>query len=109
LTSLVFLTVAALFTVITAVSVMALIILLLMTAGKHWSVIYQAFFSFIHLGNTTSEDAFYADLAQPSELAKLTLFFVAVLLGDSLIVRTFYEFRSLSELIVLTLRHIASG
>ncbi|KAJ7898551.1 hypothetical protein B0H14DRAFT_2674754 [Mycena olivaceomarginata] len=70
LTSLVFVTVAALFTVITA----------------HWSiVIYQAFFSFVHLGNATSEDAFYADLAQPSELAKLTLFFVAVLLGDSLI------------------------
>jgi hypothetical protein len=73
---------------------MALIILLLMTAGKHWSiVIYQAFFSFVHLANATSEDAFYADLAQPSELAKLILFFVAVLLGDSLIVRGFYEFR----------------
>ncbi|KAJ7364712.1 hypothetical protein DFH08DRAFT_839825 [Mycena albidolilacea] len=70
LTSLVFLTIAALFTLITV----------------HWSiVIYQPFFSFIHLGNAASEDTFYADLAQPSELAKFSLFFVAVLLGDSLV------------------------
>ncbi|KAJ7798912.1 hypothetical protein B0H14DRAFT_2530202 [Mycena olivaceomarginata] len=70
LTSLVFLTIAALFTLITV----------------HWSiVIYQVFFSFIHLGNAASEDTFYTDLAQPSELAKFSLFFVAILLGDSLV------------------------
>ncbi|KAJ7912415.1 hypothetical protein B0H13DRAFT_2271621 [Mycena leptocephala] len=69
-TSLVFLGLAALFLVATV----------------HWSiVIYQAFFAFIHLGTISAEDAFYADLAQPSEVAKEILFFVAVLLGDALV------------------------
>ncbi|KAJ7912407.1 hypothetical protein B0H13DRAFT_2660129 [Mycena leptocephala] len=69
-TSLVFLGLAALFLVATV----------------HWSiVIYQAFFAFIHLGTISAEDAFYADLAQPSEVAKEILFFMAVLLGDALV------------------------
>ncbi|KAF8181177.1 hypothetical protein K438DRAFT_1188646 [Mycena galopus ATCC 62051] len=70
LTSLVFLGVTALF----------------LTVTVHWSlVVYQAFFAFIHLSNTVSEDAFYADLAQPSEVAKIFFFFIAILLGDSLV------------------------
>ncbi|KAJ7509533.1 hypothetical protein B0H11DRAFT_1960019, partial [Mycena galericulata] len=70
-TSLVFLGVTALFMVITV----------------HWSiVIYQAFFAFIDLGSAIAEDAFYADLSQPSEILKAALFFTAVLLGDSLVI-----------------------
>ncbi|KAJ7251669.1 hypothetical protein C8J57DRAFT_670386 [Mycena rebaudengoi] len=69
-TSLVFLGIASLFLVVTA----------------HWAiVIYQAFFAFIHLGTVVGEDLFYADLSQPSELAKAALFFAAVLLGDTLV------------------------
>ncbi|KAF8181185.1 hypothetical protein K438DRAFT_1768023 [Mycena galopus ATCC 62051] len=44
-----------------------------------------AFFAFIHLGNAVSEDVFYADLVQPSEVAKIFFFFIAILLGDSLV------------------------
>ncbi|KAF7355986.1 hypothetical protein MVEN_00928000 [Mycena venus] len=70
LTSLVFLGVTALFLLVTV----------------HWSiVIYQAFFAFIHLGSFVAEDAFYADLAQKTEVAKAVLFFLAVLLGDALV------------------------
>ncbi|KAJ7485084.1 hypothetical protein B0H11DRAFT_2018081 [Mycena galericulata] len=70
-TSLVFIGVATLFLVVTA----------------HWILdIYQAFFAFIHLGSATAEDTFYADLAQPSEVAKTVLFSVAVLIGDALVI-----------------------
>jgi len=70
LTSLVFLAIAALFVVVTA----------------HWSiVVYQAFFAFIHLGNAVGENAFYADLAQPAEVTKISFFFIAVFLGDALV------------------------
>jgi hypothetical protein len=75
---------------------------------KHWSiVIYQAFFAFIHLGTISAEDAFYADLAQPSEVAKEILFFMAVLLGDALVVRP-TDFHS-ADGVQFCLRHIASG
>ncbi|KAF7326460.1 hypothetical protein MSAN_02510300 [Mycena sanguinolenta] len=75
LTSLVFLTIAALFVVVTA----------------HWSiVVYQAFFAFIHLGNAVGEDAFYADLAQPAEVTKISFFVIATLLGDALVVSPIY-------------------
>ncbi|KAF7360971.1 hypothetical protein MSAN_01127300 [Mycena sanguinolenta] len=75
LTSLVFLTITALFVVVTV----------------HWSiVVYQAFFAFIHLGNAVGEDAFYADLAQPAEVVKVSFFFIAVLLGDALVVSPTY-------------------
>ncbi|KAJ7257793.1 hypothetical protein C8J57DRAFT_545241 [Mycena rebaudengoi] len=68
-TSLVFLGIVSLFLVVTA----------------HWIiVIYQAFFAFIHLGTVVAEDRFYADLAQPSELAKTAVMIMAVLLGDAL-------------------------
>ncbi|KAJ6590370.1 hypothetical protein B0H10DRAFT_1889254 [Mycena sp. CBHHK59/15] len=70
-TSLVFLGVASLFLVITA----------------HWIVIvYQAFFAFIHLGSAATEDAFYANLAQRSEIAKVVLFCISVFLGNSLVI-----------------------
>ncbi|KAF7350182.1 hypothetical protein MVEN_01321000 [Mycena venus] len=70
LTSLVFLGVTALFLLVTV----------------HWSIeIYQAFFAFIHLGSVAAEDAFYADLAQKSEVAKGALFSFAVLVGDALV------------------------
>ncbi|KAJ7912430.1 hypothetical protein B0H13DRAFT_1874939 [Mycena leptocephala] len=70
-TSLVFLGVTALFLIVTV----------------HWSiVIYQTFFAFIHLGSAAAEDAFYADLAEPVEVAKATILFVAILLGDALVV-----------------------
>ncbi|KAJ7858594.1 hypothetical protein B0H13DRAFT_2356451 [Mycena leptocephala] len=69
-TSLVFLGVTALFLIVTV----------------HWSiVIYQTFFAFIHLGSAAAEDAFYADLAKPVEVAKATILFVAILLGDALV------------------------
>ena len=58
-------------------------------SSKHWSVVvYQAFFVWIHLGNPVNEDAFYADLAQPSEIAKVVLAFIAMLLGDAVVVST---------------------
>ncbi|KAJ7242931.1 hypothetical protein C8J57DRAFT_1366529 [Mycena rebaudengoi] len=63
-TSLVFLGIASLFLVVTAV----------------------LFFAFIHLGTVVSEDRFYADLSQPSELAKNGLLFAAILLGDALVI-----------------------
>ncbi|KAF7326465.1 hypothetical protein MSAN_02510800 [Mycena sanguinolenta] len=70
LTSPVFLGLAALFLVVTV----------------HWSlVIYQAFFAWIHLGNTTNEDAFYADLANPVEVTKVFFFGLAIILGDALV------------------------
>ncbi|KAJ7223134.1 hypothetical protein GGX14DRAFT_657409 [Mycena pura] len=54
----------------------------------HWGVnVYQAFYAYIHLGNATTEDAFYADLSQRSEVAKDSILFVAIILGDSLVVR----------------------
>ncbi|KAJ7686350.1 hypothetical protein B0H17DRAFT_1072055 [Mycena rosella] len=53
----------------------------------HWTiVIYQAFFAFIHLGNTVAEDAFYADLSQPSEIIEVTLFSTSILIGDALVI-----------------------
>jgi hypothetical protein len=53
---------------------------------KHWTIaIYQAFFAFIHLGTVVSEDRFYADLSQPSELAKTGFSSAAILLGDALV------------------------
>ncbi|KAJ6548777.1 hypothetical protein B0H19DRAFT_855388, partial [Mycena capillaripes] len=52
----------------------------------HWTiVIYQAFFAFIDLGSSVAEDTFYADLAQPAEVAKSIFLFGAVLLGDALV------------------------
>ncbi|KAF8190931.1 hypothetical protein K438DRAFT_1830987 [Mycena galopus ATCC 62051] len=52
----------------------------------HWIlVIYQAFFAFIHLGNTSAEAAFYEDYAQGPELVKETLLFSVALLGDALV------------------------
>ncbi|KAJ7257846.1 hypothetical protein C8J57DRAFT_1342924, partial [Mycena rebaudengoi] len=70
-TSLVFLGIASLFLVVTA----------------HWTIaIYQAFFAFIHLGTVVSEDRFYADLSQPSELAKTGFSSAAILLGDALVI-----------------------
>ncbi|KAJ6539966.1 hypothetical protein DFH09DRAFT_67353 [Mycena vulgaris] len=70
-TSLVFFGVACLFILVTA----------------HWIiVIYQAFFAFIHLGSATAEDAFYANLAQRSEIIKFFLAFTSILVGDSLII-----------------------
>lgn len=50
-------------------------------------MIYQAFFAFIHLGTNATEDAFYADLAQKPEVLKSVFLFIAVLLGDALVVR----------------------
>ncbi|KAF7360968.1 hypothetical protein MSAN_01127000 [Mycena sanguinolenta] len=77
LTSLVFLTITALFVVVTA----------------HWSiVVYQAFFAFIHLGNAVGEDTFYADLAQPAEVTKISFFVIAGLLGDALVASPIYLF-----------------
>ncbi|KAJ7648758.1 hypothetical protein DFH06DRAFT_572932 [Mycena polygramma] len=70
LTSTVFLGVTALFLVVTV----------------HWSiVIYQAFYAFIHLGSAVAEDVFYADLAEPPEVAKAVVLFTAILLGDGLV------------------------
>ncbi|KAF8148148.1 hypothetical protein K438DRAFT_2087484 [Mycena galopus ATCC 62051] len=69
-TSLVFLGVTALFLAITA----------------YWSiVIYQAFLVFIHLGTPAAEAAFYEDLVEPSEITKMFITFLSVLLGDSLV------------------------
>ncbi|KAJ6529241.1 hypothetical protein B0H19DRAFT_1274284 [Mycena capillaripes] len=69
-TSVVFLGVTALFLMITV----------------HWIfVIYQAFFAFIHLGNTSAEAAFYEDYTQGPELVKETLLFSVALLGDALV------------------------
>ncbi|KAJ7817163.1 hypothetical protein B0H14DRAFT_2602171 [Mycena olivaceomarginata] len=71
-TSLVFLGVTALF--------------LAITAKKYWSiVIYQAFFVFIHLGPSATEAGFYANIEQPTEIAKMLITFLSVLLGDSLV------------------------
>ncbi|KAF7360963.1 hypothetical protein MSAN_01126400 [Mycena sanguinolenta] len=57
---------------------------LFLTVTAHWSiVVYQTFFAFIHLGDAAI--AFYRDLAQPSQVAKLLCFFVAVTLGDALV------------------------
>ncbi|KAJ7166887.1 hypothetical protein C8R46DRAFT_1271967 [Mycena filopes] len=69
-TSLVFIGLAASFLVVTV----------------HWSIIvYQAFYVFIHLATVATEDAFYADLAQISEVLKVILLFIAILLGDGLV------------------------
>ncbi|KAJ7181222.1 hypothetical protein C8R46DRAFT_599187 [Mycena filopes] len=69
-TSLVFMGLATLFLVVTV----------------HWSiVIYQAFYVFIHLATIATEDAFYADLGQMSEVLKVILLFIAILLGDGLV------------------------
>ncbi|KAK7045046.1 hypothetical protein R3P38DRAFT_2508864 [Favolaschia claudopus] len=59
---------------------------LFVVAIVHWTiVIYQAFFAFVHLGEAKSEDKFYADLSQPSEIAKAILISIAVVLGDALV------------------------
>ncbi|KAJ7814627.1 hypothetical protein B0H14DRAFT_2850019 [Mycena olivaceomarginata] len=69
-TSVMFLGVTALFSMVTV----------------HWIlVIYQAFFAFIHLGNTSAQAAFYADFAQGPEVVKETLLFSVALLGDALV------------------------
>ncbi|KAF7355988.1 hypothetical protein MVEN_00928200 [Mycena venus] len=70
LTSLVFLGVTTLFLLVTV----------------HWSiVIYQAFFAFIHLGSVATEEAFYADLSQKTEVVNVALFCLAILVGDALV------------------------
>lgn len=57
-------------------------------------MIYQAFFAFILLGTNATEDAFYANLAQQPEVLKSVLLFIAVLLGDALVVGfTFHKTR----------------
>ncbi|KAJ7257781.1 hypothetical protein C8J57DRAFT_1342754 [Mycena rebaudengoi] len=53
----------------------------------HWIiVIYQAFHAFIYLDTAAAADEFYADLSQPSELLKSGVFYIAVVLGDSLVI-----------------------
>ncbi|KAF8181175.1 hypothetical protein K438DRAFT_1768015 [Mycena galopus ATCC 62051] len=49
------------------------------------TLVLEAFFPFIHFGSAVSEDAFYADLAQPSEVAESFFFFIAILPGDALV------------------------
>ncbi|KAF7360962.1 hypothetical protein MSAN_01126300 [Mycena sanguinolenta] len=57
---------------------------LFLTVTAHWSiVVYQAFFAFSHLGKAAI--TFYRDVAQPSQVAKVFVFFVAVTLGDALV------------------------
>ncbi|KAF7360958.1 hypothetical protein MSAN_01125900 [Mycena sanguinolenta] len=86
LSSLVFLAIAALFLVVTTASLRCQFDFANDLPSKHWSiVVYQAFFTWIHLGNPVSQDAFYADLAQPSEIAKIVLTVIAVLLGDAIV------------------------
>ncbi|KAJ7625837.1 hypothetical protein FB45DRAFT_1030165 [Roridomyces roridus] len=70
-TSLIFLGVTLLFLIITI----------------HWVlVVYQAYFAFIHLGDAASERTFYGDLSQPSAIAKESMLFLSILLGDILVI-----------------------
>ncbi|KAJ7114664.1 hypothetical protein C8R43DRAFT_961275 [Mycena crocata] len=89
LTSPVFLGVANLFLVVTIVRFFTtgIGLKLILNGTKHWSVVvYQAFHAFITLGNSVAADRFYADLSQPSELFKSVVFYVAVVLGDTLVI-----------------------
>jgi hypothetical protein len=88
-TSLVFLAVTFLFLVITGVRDLLnpLNNMLTWYLMQHWSaVIYQAFFAFLHLSGVTEEHGFYGDLSEPSEVAKVILMFIAIFVGDALIV-----------------------
>ncbi|KAF8181181.1 hypothetical protein K438DRAFT_1768022 [Mycena galopus ATCC 62051] len=49
------------------------------------TLVLEAFFPFIHFGNAVNEDAFYANLAHPSDVAESFLFFIAILPGDALV------------------------
>jgi hypothetical protein len=90
LTSLVFMGVTALFLVVTVVGTESSSVFFFANniSEKHWSVvIYQASEAFLHLGTAATEAAFYGDLAQPSEVVKVILLFIATMLGDALVVR----------------------
>ncbi|KAJ7641606.1 hypothetical protein FB45DRAFT_900610 [Roridomyces roridus] len=59
---------------------------LFLVVTVHWTLVtYQAFLAFIHLGDKAGEDTFYADLSQLIEVAKVALFSVTILIGDSLV------------------------
>jgi hypothetical protein len=77
---------------------------------KHWIiVIYQAFHAFIYLDTAAAADEFYADLSQPSELLKSGVFYIAVVLGDSLVASLFPSISTASCADIAKLRYTGCG
>ncbi|KAJ6471480.1 hypothetical protein C8R45DRAFT_1014499 [Mycena sanguinolenta] len=61
---------------------------LFLATTTYWCiVIYQAFFAFLQLGTLATEDAFYKDIGQPTEMTKMFITYLSVLLADGLVVR----------------------
>ncbi|KAJ7742727.1 hypothetical protein DFH07DRAFT_39664 [Mycena maculata] len=65
-----------------------------LTISAHWiDVIYEIYFSFVHLGcGETSILAFYSDLSAPASVLQVTLFVICSLVTDMLIHRLYVIF-----------------
>ncbi|KAJ7102881.1 hypothetical protein C8R44DRAFT_808694 [Mycena epipterygia] len=68
----------------------------------HWiDTIYQACFSFLHLGGGTAAEAFYLNQSAPSAVAEATLFVTCTLVTDLLVIHRLYVISSHSLNVIM--------